>query len=87
MHTTVVLRGLLAACLLVASPLLFAIPADAVDEAQVLAALQYRDGHIAVPQAKAHFDLDPAFRYLDKATRAVCSNSCGATRPTTACWA
>ncbi|AEL09027.1 DUF2167 domain-containing protein [Xanthomonas campestris] len=72
MHTTVVLRGLLAACLLVASPLLFAIPADAVDEAQVLAALQYRDGHITVPQAKAHFDLDPTFRYLDKAdTRRV----------------
>lgn len=87
MHTTAVLRGLLAACLLVASPLLFAIPADAVDEAQVLAALQYRDGHIAVPQAKAHFDLDPAFRYLDKAdTRRVLEQLWG-TRPMTACWA
>lgn len=72
MHTRFALGSLLAACLLIASQSLLAIPADAVDEAQVLSALQYRDGHIDVPQAKAHFDLDPAFHYLDKAdTRRV----------------
>jgi uncharacterized membrane-anchored protein len=29
--------------------------------------LHFRDGHIEVPQAKAHFDLGSEFRYLDKA--------------------
>ena len=39
---------------------------------QLLASLNFQQGDIAVPDAKAHFDLGPEFRFLDKAdTRKV----------------
>ncbi|MEP6907135.1 MAG: DUF2167 domain-containing protein [Pseudoxanthomonas sp.] len=34
---------------------------------QLIAALHFKDGDIAVPQADAHFRLTPAFRYLEQA--------------------
>src|SRR5688500_13701088 len=34
---------------------------------QFVASLHFKDGEIAVPQAKAHFRLTPAFRYLEQA--------------------
>ncbi|UYK77190.1 DUF2167 domain-containing protein [Xanthomonas sacchari] len=65
------LRGLLAAffCALCAT----AGPALAQDNGpdmtaeQFVGTLHFRDGHIELPQAKVHFDLGPAFRFLDKA--------------------
>lgn len=34
---------------------------------QFVASLHFKDGEVAVPQAKAHFRLTPAFRYLEQA--------------------
>lgn len=68
-------RGLLAALVLALAPAAFADDAaDAQDDAgegitaeQFVQTLHFRDGHIEVPEAKAHFDLGQEFRYLDKA--------------------
>nr|WP_246432160.1 hypothetical protein [Xanthomonas theicola] len=62
------LRGLLAAFLLAlgasAGP---AVAADGMTAEQFVASLHFQDGHIAMPQAKVHFDLNHDFRYLGQA--------------------
>lgn len=70
MKTLTLGRGLLAACMLVLSASAFAAePAEdaGTSAAQFVQSLHFRDGHIEVAQAKAHFDLGPEFRYLDQA--------------------
>lgn len=70
MKTLMLGRGLLAACMLALSAsVASAGPAgeDGTDAGQFVQSLHFRDGHIEVPQAKAHFDLGPEFRYLDQA--------------------
>lgn len=62
------IRGLLAACVM-----LLAVPAPAQEAEggmtaeQFVQSLHFRSGQIAVPQAAAHFNLGPEFRYLDQA--------------------
>jgi uncharacterized membrane-anchored protein len=70
MKTLMLGRGLLVACVLALSiPVASAQPADeeGMTAEQFVQSLHFRDGHIEVPQAKAHFDLGSEFRYLDKA--------------------
>ncbi|HBK47201.1 MAG TPA: DUF2167 domain-containing protein [Xanthomonadaceae bacterium] len=72
-------RGLLAAFALVLSTSTASAESGARTSAsQFVASLHYRDGHIELPRAKAHFDLDPSFRYLDQAdARRVLENYWG----------
>lgn len=64
------LRGLLAAgALALALP---AVAEEGMTAQQFVDQLHFRDGHIEVAEAKAHFDLGPQFRWLDQAdARAV----------------
>ncbi|MDL5364345.1 DUF2167 domain-containing protein [Xanthomonas sp. NCPPB 2654] len=70
MTKTLSLRGLLAAFLLAlgagAGPAMAEDGEDGMTAEQFVASLQFQDGHIEVPQAKVHFDLNHDFRYLGK---------------------
>jgi uncharacterized membrane-anchored protein len=70
MTTMMLGRGLLAACMFAfAAGSASAADADAEGQSaeQFVQSLHFRDGHIEVPEAKAHFDLGSEFRYLDQA--------------------
>ncbi|WP_434026577.1 DUF2167 domain-containing protein [[Pseudomonas] boreopolis] len=70
MKTSTLGRGLLAACVFALSAsIASAEPAGEgeMTAEQFLQSLHFRDGHIEIPQAKAHFDLGQEFRYLDQA--------------------
>lgn len=70
MKTSTLGRGLLAACVFTLSAsIASAEPAGEgeMTAEQFLQSLHFRDGHIEIPQAKAHFDLGQEFRYLDQA--------------------
>ncbi|MEE7547908.1 DUF2167 domain-containing protein, partial [Xanthomonas sp. Kuri4-1] len=67
MHHARSLRGLLAAGLLACAFAAVAAADEGQTRAQFIASLHFQDGHVEVPQAKAHFDLDRQFRYLGQA--------------------
>lgn len=56
-----------AALLMPARVLAESADGEGVDAQQFVNSLHFRSGHIEVPQAKAHFNLDSGFRYLDQA--------------------
>ncbi|AVY65127.1 DUF2167 domain-containing protein [Xanthomonas translucens] len=73
MTKTLALRGLLAAFLLALGASAGSAVAeeqkngkDGMSAEQFVASLHFQDGHIEVPQAKVHFDLNHDFRYLGK---------------------
>ncbi|MGX9718645.1 DUF2167 domain-containing protein [Stenotrophomonas acidaminiphila] len=59
--------GLLASATLLCAASPAALAQDEQDAAAFVQSLHFRSGAIEVPEAKARFNLDPEFRYLDQA--------------------